>query len=240
MNRLLVVFAAMALSVAACSDNNNNGNDGGTTTDGGVTTDAGNNDGGVTNDGGTDAGTNDGGVTDGGTTDGGTADGTATISGTIPGSTNFTPTSAISTTDPADTSTGVVLISDIANACSLAQSNTEPKNAQALSLELNNQVAGQGAALTTGTYNVTTDTTTPDGLSAQATFITSDATCNITPTALATGGTVTITTLDATNAEGTFSLEFPNAGTTTTTVTGTFTAPICDISGQPTTGTCQP
>lgn len=120
------------------------------------------------------------------------------------------------------------LIVNISSACSTATNdqatNKTPPNLTGLSLAVANT-----AAIAPGTYNITSSSVP----AASAGFTKTDATCNNTVNASATAGTITISAIDSSHAQGTFNLTFGSD-----TLTGNFNAPNCNINlnGNPDAG----
>jgi len=138
----------------------------------------------------------------------GTSSGSATLTGTILGS-SFTPEDAIS--EVGSNSTFVILTSFSA-VCAVAMS--DPNATKANSSNLVFDFYGDA---TVGTFSV------PNQMDIQ--FAHFDATCNSPSGESASGGTVTVTQVNATEIDGTFDLFMDSA--TTGHITGTFSAPSC-------------
>jgi hypothetical protein len=128
------------------------------------------------------------------------------------------------------TSSGVtqltVVLTDLANACQFVQSNPGSNKANATYLVidvLSGSSTGGPAPITAGTtYPVPTADAGGQTAIANAAFQKTDAQCASTVAGAATGGSVTITSIADSAAQGTFSLTFA-AGT----LQGSFDAPTC-------------
>jgi hypothetical protein len=118
-----------------------------------------------------------------------------------------------------------VAITNIAGTCALLQRHGNPKNAQALTME----VVGTGTSIAPGTYAVGGQTTP----FASAAFDAQDATCTSTTNEQATSGSVVLTAVSSASIDGSFDLTFPGGDH----LTGSFTAPVCKYDLTSTSGT---
>jgi len=116
-----------------------------------------------------------------------------------------------------------VSIMNISNACSTAQadisSNKDPANAASLTIGI-----GSTSPIAAGTFNITSASSP----AADAIFVKTDSSCHSTidgGAAQATSGTVTLSSVSASSASGTFDLTFGSDH-----VTGSFSASSCTLT----------
>jgi hypothetical protein len=167
------------------------------------------------------------------------------VTGTVGGNA-ITTTSVIGVNQ---TGTGgfavAVVFVNVADACSVVQSNHRPGNLA--ELELNVQAAGEP---TTGTYTITPGGGVPVGpideeggapttSGSNSPFVTAafeqtNASCTTTESDNASSGSVTLTTVSPSEVAGRFDVMFPSGDH----LTGTFDAPVCTVPSGPTTPTC--
>jgi hypothetical protein len=109
----------------------------------------------------------------------------------------------------------LALTSQSAVTCSYVES-TEDENVELASTDSLTLIVSQSGTLSPGTFNVS-----EGGGSGEADYSSSSATCDSTDVP-ATSGTITLSTLTASQATGSFDLTFGSGQ-----VTGSFTVPIC-------------
>jgi hypothetical protein len=137
---------------------------------------------------------------------------------TVPASDAVGLSSTVSDGGKSESAVGVI-VTNIAGACSALQTHDNPANAITLTIE----VTAAGTRVAPGAYSVV-----PSGFGASAGYAADDSNCNETASARASSGTVTLTTVTASQVTGSFSLTFDG----TDMVTGTFSAPICTYSNE--------
>jgi hypothetical protein len=162
--------------------------------------------------------------------------GSASVSGTINGQ-PMAPRDAVSAVlQVGSNSVGEILIGSYDTICAKINAHQEPRNSQAVAIEIGNRSSTSITAPTaTGTYPVVLATDhSHTGLQASLQFLATDASCNlITNIDAVAGGTVTLTRIDATGYAGTFDVTFG-----TSHVTGSFTSAQCAPLTTASTATC--
>jgi len=165
------------------------------------------------------------------------ATGSASVSGTINGQ-PMAPRDAVSgVLQTGSNSVGEIFIGSYDTICAKINAHQEPRNSQAVAIEIGNRSSSTSfvAPTATGTYPVFVATDhSHTGLQASLQFLATDANCNlITNIDAAAGGTVTLTRIDATGYAGTFDVTFG-----TSHVTGSFASAQCAALPTATTTTC--
>jgi hypothetical protein len=163
--------------------------------------------------------------------------GTATSTGTVGSQSMTSPADAISTLVPQGNSTaGTILISTSGNLCAQSNAHTRLKNARSLAIVMGVQSGNNVAAPTLGTYTFFSQAgiATAQGNVATALFALSDAACTASTTQ-STGGTMTLTRVDATGYTGTYTVNFA-----TGTLSGTFNTGSCSALVGTGSTTCPP
>ena len=164
--------------------------------------------------------------------------GTATSTGTVGGQSMANPADAVSTLIPQGSSAaGTILISTSANLCAQSNAHTRLKSARSLAIVMGIQSGNSVAPPTVGTYTVYTQAgaNTAQGNIATALFAVSDAACNASASQ-STGGTMTLTRVDATGYTGTYNITF----NTSDTLSGTFNTGSCSALVGSASTTCPP
>jgi hypothetical protein len=168
-----------------------------------------------------------------GSTNGDTEGASTIVSGTVGGAVVST-NSTIAIVGPlvetfgAFTSSGVtVLASNLADACSVAQGQSNPPGAQTLYL-----LVGSPGPVVPGTYGISTAPPVAGGNVAAVVYETDDATCSTTSAVAAHAGSITLSTIDSATVGGTFDVIMDTGDE----LSGTFRAPLCDVSGASDTG----
>src|SRR5262249_51716833 len=132
---------------------------------------------------------------------------------------------------------GLILVTNAASTCAKVSAAQVPRNGKAILIGAAT-VSGSSfsAPATLGSYPVFTAATvlSHTGNVAQALYQSVDASCNTNGDLEATGGTVTLTRIDANGDAGTFDLTFADGSH----VTGSFTANKCTALTSNLTGTC--
>jgi len=149
---------------------------------------------------------------------------TGTIAGaTVPTTSDYAVIGPLVDTFGPFTSDGVaVTISNIANSCSVAQHNGSPANMTSLVI-----LVAAPIPVVPGTYAITTTTPTATSTIGYLVYETTNAQCSRTTIHSAHSGSITLLTVGSTSVEGTFSVTMDTGDH----VLGTFTAPVCDLSG---------
>jgi hypothetical protein len=165
--------------------------------------------------------------------------GSGSMTGTI-SSQPMTVSDAVSNTvSQTGGSAGAMIISSAANQCQLINARRTLKSGSALAIVFGIQSGNTVAVPTPGIYTVHTLETINgfQGMVAAVQFAVNDATCTTTTGPVeATGGTLTVTRVDATGYTGSFDLTFGSDH-----VTGTFSTGTCSALGTVTSGfTCPP
>jgi hypothetical protein len=111
-----------------------------------------------------------------------------------------------------------VLVSNLSGVCAVLQHHLDPAGASSLVVS----VVATGNTIATGTYPVSA-TADP---SASVFYGVQDADCGQSTSVQASGGTVTLATIDSTTIAGSFDVRFASGDH----LTGTFSAPVCDFT----------
>lgn len=111
-------------------------------------------------------------------------------------------------------------LTDQAGTCGLFHQKVNPANSKALSFI----VSGKDAVVNPGTYAVTAPGS-GSGTQANVGYVENDAVCTKTGNGYAQSGTLTLTTVTPTTIAGTFDATFAGGDR----VTGSFSAPVCDV-----------
>ena len=171
------------------------------------------------------------------------ASGSATVTGTI-GTQSMTAKDAVSVVVQANSNSAAeILIANFDGVCAKINAHQEPRNAQALVIQVGIRSSQTGivAPTATGTFPVfpIADSFTQVGVQAVVQFQAVDATCQVTgPTIDAvSGGTVTLTKIDASGYTGAFDVTFATGGAGSH-VTGTFSSAQCAPLQNPVFTTC--
>ena len=160
----------------------------------------------------------------------------ATVNGTINGQ-GMGAQDAVSNVLSAGTdSLGFIFVTNAANTCAKVSAGQIPRNGKAIAIFIGMQSAsGISAPATTGPYSVLNPAAgSQTGNVALAVYQSVDASCTPNADLAATGGTVTLTRIDASGYAGTFDMTFSD----NSHVTGNFTANKCSGLTQNMSGTC--
>jgi hypothetical protein len=151
-----------------------------------------------------------------GSADGGTS---WTVTGTVAGqSVPTTAAAAISSTSSsADTTLEIVYV-NVSDICSLAQTNTIPRNSTAFFLAVTTIMT----PVVPGTYYISAF---GQGQGAIGQYLAEDAACAVTKQVDAIGGHITLTTVTGTQVQGAFDVMFPGGDQ----LSGSFSLPVCTV-----------
>jgi hypothetical protein len=175
---------------------------------------------------------------------GASATGSGTVSGTIAEQT-MVPKDAVSNVlHSGSNSEGLIFITNADRICARLTARQQPRNTQLLIIAIGTQTTSPNrvaAPTGPGVFQVysSADIVTQTGPAAVVSFASSDVNC--TPTSSfegVTGGTVTLTRVDANGYEGTFDVTFSGSTGSVGHVTGTFSSAQCAVVGSVVTGTC--
>lgn len=164
--------------------------------------------------------------------------GSTSVNGTVGGQSMTARDSISNVIQSGSDSAGVILISNTANSCALITAQKQPKNAQALLIEIGTQTATAASAPSApGTYPVYSQaaSTSVMGNVAIVFYAATDAACATTADYESVSGTVTLTRVDTYGYAGTFDVTFGNGGGH---VTGSFTTTVCPALTTSIGGTC--
>jgi hypothetical protein len=155
----------------------------------------------------------------GGSTGGGGAGASGPVSGTVAGQ-SFSSGDAAGlvgtiTTGGVTANEADVMVSTWSGACSSLMRTTTPASTALLVIAV-----ASDSPVTKGTYDITTNG------AVRVEYAAVDASCNPTVTEVAQGGTVTYETIDTSSIVGSVDATFAGGGH----VTGTFSAPLCNVS----------
>jgi hypothetical protein len=135
-------------------------------------------------------------------------------------------------------SLGKILITSVANTCSLIAAQQRLKNGQMLDVVLGTLSATGIAAPAVGTYTVYSSVSVPPiGNVAVVVFASTDARCVATTSSEAQSGTITLSRADASGYSGRFDVTFPNG---TGRLTGQFNSTTCSPLVNKVPVTCPP
>jgi hypothetical protein len=146
------------------------------------------------------------------------------VSGTIGGD-SVVATDAIALQGPSSgliPNSAEIILTNLSSFCAVEQGHHNPPNAQELTLSVFEYVGSLGP----GTYGIGSSSSELG----EATFSATDTNCNPTAASagvgLATSGTITLSSVSATEIAGSFDLTFSGGDH----LTGTFSAPVCNAT----------
>jgi hypothetical protein len=168
---------------------------------------------------------------------GGGSSSPASVSGNIGGQ-SMNAQDAVSGINTVGTnSVAGILITNVANTCSMLTAHQQPRNAKAILIAIGTQNGlSTSAPTSTGTYPVFSPAgiVSARGNVAIAAYGATDANCVTVSRIDATSGTVTLTRVDSSGYAGTFDITFSDSSH----VTGSFTASNCAAITSNVQGTC--
>jgi hypothetical protein len=157
----------------------------------------------------------------------------ASVNGTLAGQAMSAQDAVSNVLTLSGQSAGVIFITNVEGTCAKMQKSQQPKNSKIIVIELGTQTStAVTAAGSPGAYTVYGSATSAaaTGQVAIAVYSATDAVCSSVTELEATGGTITLTRVDANGYAGTFDITFSD----TSHVTGSFGANKCAALGSPT------
>jgi hypothetical protein len=150
-----------------------------------------------------------------------------TINGTVGGATVPTVSTGavvgplVETFGPFTTNGVVVVVSNIAGACTVEQAMSNPANQKTLTL-----IASSPTPVVAGTYSILTANASANHTFGALVYETTDAQCARTSTHPAHSGSITLSTVGSTTVEGSFDVVMDTGDK----LSGTFVASVCNVS----------